>query len=132
MNKKEMIEAIVKRIKEIDEESLDTTDANNMIDYLLAKICEKGEDNIDFEAVEYLEFVREKLKQSIYPEKVASIKEILVSNENAANHNKFHAMKIKSNEFLKKYDEIITRIQRIMRLLIEREKQDLKNQVEER
>ena len=130
MNKK--VVEIVERIKQIDENELDTTNPNNMIDYLMAKTCKKDEENIDFETIEYLEYLRRKIQHSPYPDRVSSIKEILIANEKATSLNKFHAMQMQSNDFLKKYDEILERINKITRILFEKEKLDEKNQKEER
>ncbi len=128
---KEIVE-LVERIKQLDEDALDTTNANNMIDYLMAKIYKKDEKNIDYETIEYLEYIRQKVAKSPYPNEARSVRETLITNSHAASHNKYYAMQMKSNDYIKLYDEIIERIDNITKLFIERKELDEKKQKEER
>ncbi len=129
MNKK--IEELVERIKGINEKEIDTTNANNMIDYLMVKTLKKDEENIDYETIEYLEYLKQKVKVMPYPDRISSIRETLIANEQSAILNKHHAMQINSIEYLKIYDMMIERISSLTRLLTERENID-KQREEER
>ena len=130
MNKK-MVE-FVEKLKKIDENTLDTTDANNMIDYLMAKMCKKDTKNIDYETIEYLEYIRQKVAKCPYPDKSESIRDILIANAQAASLNKYHAMQMNSKNNIKLYDDMIERIDTITNLLYKREKYDQDKQKEER
>ena len=125
------IKELVERIKGINEKEIDTTIANNMIDYLMLKTLKKDEENIDYETIEYLEYLKQKVKAMPYPDRISSIRETLIANEQSAILNKHHAMQIKSNDYLRIYDTMIERITGLIRILTERENID-KQKEEER
>lgn len=130
MNKK--IVEIIERIKQLDEDTLDTSDANNMIDYLMAKVYRNDEENIDYDTIEYLEYLRRKVAKSPCPNEARSVREILIANSHAASHNKYHAMQMNSIDFIRLYDGIIERIDNLTKLFIERKEHDERKQKEER
>ena len=117
----EKIVEMVKKLENVDENLIDTTNANNMIEYLKVKIYKQNTENVDYNAIEYLEYVKNKLKDCPQPNEVYSIRNIFISNEQAANLNKYYSIRSKNNFNEREYGRMIDTIDNLSRLLKSRE-----------
>ena len=117
----EKIIDMVKNLENVDENKIDTTNANNMIEYLKVKTYKQNTENVNYEAIEYLEYVKNKLQDCPDPDKVSNIRNIFVANEQSVNLNKYYSLKVKDGYNARDYDSMINTINNLLGLLKSRE-----------